>query len=399
MKTIVIVHHTGIWGGGTKSLIDLCEMLGDNYNVIVCVPKGFPDFAGKISQYGCTVYEFSTHIPMINIYSGRPPLFSVVTLRSILSLWNIKKIGDEILILKPDVVIFNTLVTAVTARYLSGHVKIICIDRETLTNRLEIFLYRKILDKHLNAIAFLSEYERRKLNFRKAVSFVFPDCVKLDALSNKDKSHLREKAGIDTDKYGILFMGGLAKMKGTDVILEAMDSLDERFVLIFAGDMNESKLSKAQLWHDIKYPAYYRFKKRVIQYYYKRKGTPSIFEVGLCDSMDELILMSDIVVFPSTSVHQPRPCIEAGAYKKPVVISDYEQTKEYFKDKYNALTFTPQDAADLAQKLLYAIDHREEMRQMGNNNRIMTETKHDFYLCKERICSFIEKVCDNEDKD
>ena len=50
MKTIVIVHHTGIWGGGTKSLIDLCEMLGDDYHVIVCVPKGFPDIEGKKSQ-------------------------------------------------------------------------------------------------------------------------------------------------------------------------------------------------------------------------------------------------------------------------------------------------------------------------------------------------------------
>ncbi len=399
MKTIVIVHHTGIWGGGTKSLIDLCEMLGDDYHVIVCVPKGFPDFAGKISQNGCNAYEFSTHIPMINLYSGRPPLLSVVTFRSILSLGNIKKIGDEIMSLKPDVVIFNTLVTAVTARYLAGHVKIICINRETLTSRLEVFLYRKLLDKHLNAIAFLSEYERRKLNFCKAASFVFPDCVKLDALKKQDKSHLREKAGIGVDKYGILFMGGLEKIKGTDVILEAMNFLDERFVLIFAGDMNESKLSKAQLWHDIKYPAYYRFKKRVIQYYYKLKGTSSIYEVGLCDSIDELILMSDIVVFPSTSVHQPRPCIEAGAYRKPVVISDYEETREYFKDKYNALTFIPHDAVDLAQKLLYAIDHREEMRQMGKNNRIMTETKHDFYLCKEKICSLIEKVCDNEDKD
>lgn len=399
MKTIVIVHHTGIWGGGTKSLIDLCEMLADDYNVIVCVPKGFPDFADKIAKYKCSVCELSVQVPIINIYSGRPPLLSVATLRTILSLRNMKKVGDEILSLKPDVVIFNTLVTAVTARYLAGHAKIICIDRETLTNRLEVFLYQRLLDKHLDAITFLSERERRKLNFRRAESLVFPDCVKLDALEKQDKSYLRKKAGIGTDKYAVLFMGGLAKIKGIDVMLKAMDSLDKRFVLIFAGEMNESKLSKAQLRHDIKYPAYYRFKKRVIKYYYKLKGTPSIYEVGLCDSVDELIIMSDVVAFPSTSVHQPRPCIEAGAYRKPVVLSDFKETREYFKDGYNALTFTPHDADDLAKKLLYAIENKEEMRQMGINNRIMTETKHDFYLCKERICSLIEKVCDYENKD
>ena len=52
MKTVVIVHHTGEWGGGTKSLIDLCEMLRDDYNVIVCIPKGYPDFGKKIERYG-----------------------------------------------------------------------------------------------------------------------------------------------------------------------------------------------------------------------------------------------------------------------------------------------------------------------------------------------------------
>lgn len=392
MKTIIIVHHTGEWGGGTKSLVDLCEMLRDGYNVVVCIPCGFPDFSEKIIQYGCKVHEFSASLPIINIYSGRPPLVSRITLRSIKSLRNIKRIGTEILSLNPDIVIFNTLVASITSRYISRYTKVICIDRETLTNRFEAFLYRKLLDKHLDAITFLADYERRKLNFRKAKTVVFPDCVRMETLIEVDRDDIRSKENIPFDKFTILYMGGISKIKGTDVILEALEKLDERFLLILAGAVNEADLSKKQLIHDIKYPGVYLYKKKVKKFYYKLKGTPKILEVGLKDSVDELIVASDIVVFPSTSVHQPRPCIEAGAYGKPVIISDYKETREYFRGGYNALTFCPRDAADLSDKIKFACEHQNEMLELGNNNRIMTESKHDYYKCKKIICSLIERV-------
>ena len=395
MKTIAIIHHTGEWGGGTKSLVDLCEMLRDDYRVIVCFPKGYPSFREKIQKYGCQAYELKTTVPFLNVYSGRPPLLSVVTLRSLQSLRAIRQFGDEILSLHPDVVIFNTIVTAVSCRYLSKFTEVICIDRETMVGGISKRLYRSILDGKLNAITFLSEYERNKLGFQRSLSAVFPDCVRMDALAKIDKTTACRKHGIPEDKYAVLFMGGLAKIKGTDVILEAMDYLDDRFMLIFAGAMDESKLSRKQLIHDAKYPGHFFFKKRVKKYYQKIRNSPRFFMAGLCDPIDDLIIASDIVVFPSTSVHQPRPCIEAGAYEKPVILSDYEETAEYFRDGFNALTFTPGDAKALAEKILLAHDEPEKMDEMGKKNRMMTETKHDYYACKEAICSLIEKVCED----
>ncbi len=396
MKTIVIIHHTGAWGGGTKSLIDLCEMLRDDYNVIVCIPKGYSEFSEKITRYGCKSHEISIPIPYINIYSGRPPLISGATLNSLKSLRMIRRFSNEILTLKPDVVISNTLVAAVSCVYLSKFTKVICIDRETLTSSISKAFYRRLLDKNLKAITFLSEYEMKKFNFRTCDSLVFPDCVHMDRLIDADKYAVRVKKRIPEDKFVILFMGGLAKIKGTDIILKAMNILDERFLLIFAGDMNESKLSKGQLMHDVKHPSHYFFKKRVKKYYYKLKGTSKLLEVGLCDSVDELIVASDIVVFPSTSVHQPRPCIEAGAYAKPVLISAYKETREYFMNGYNAITFKTGVAKDMANKLLYAFNNQIIIENLGRNNKIMTEKKHNFNDCKEIICSLIEKVCNYE---
>ena len=395
MKTVVIVHHTGEWGGGTKSLIDLCEMLRDDYNVIVCIPKGYPDFGKKIERYGCTAYEVSTSIPFINIYSGRPPLISVVTARSIKSLKGIKEFSKEILSLEPDVVIFNTLITAVSGRYLSRHTKVICIDRETLNTRFAKWIYRRLLDGKMDAITCLSEYERKKLDFKKSISGVFADCVRMDSLSDEERDTVRKREKIPQDKYAILFMGGLAKIKGADVILQAMEELDDRFTLLFAGEINESRLSRKQLIHDIKYPGQYFFKKRIIRNYYRLKGTDKFHESGLRDSIDDLIIASDIVVFPSTSVHQPRPCIEAGAYYKPVIISDYPETAEYFRKGYNALVFRPGNATELAGKIKYAAENMEEMKMIGENNRRMTDSKHNYYDCRDTICSLIEKVCNH----
>lgn len=395
MRTVVIVHHTGEWGGGTKSLIDLCEMLSDSYHVIVCIPSGYPDFKKKIAKCRCDTYEVCTTIPFVNIYSGRPPLVSVVTARSVKSLKGIKRFGDEILALKPDIVIFNTLITAVSGRYLSKYTKVICIDRETLNTGIAKCIYRKLLDGKIDAITCLSEYERNKLNFKKTKSAVFADCVRLDALSGGEKNEIRIREGIPEGKYTILYMGGLAKIKGTDVMLQAMEELDDHFTLIFAGEMNRSRLSRKQLIHDIKYLGHYLFKKRVIRSYNKLRGTTKLHESGLRDTIDDLIIASDIVAFPSTSVHQPRPCIEAGAYKKPVIISDYPETREYFKDGYNALVFKPGNASELAEKIQYAAQNTHEMEMVGTNNRVMTEKSHDYYACKEIICSLIEKVCND----
>lgn len=398
MKTIVIVHHTGEWGGATKSLIDLCEMLKNDYHVIVCIPKGYNDFSTKIARYGCSVYEADSIIPFINLYSGSPPIISVVTARSIKSLKNIKRFCTEILSLKPNVVIFNTLITAVSGRYLAKHTKVICIDRETLNTKFSKLFYRRLLDGKIDALTCLSEYERRKLNFKKSITMVFADCVRIDSLSNEDQVIVRGRERIPDDKYVILFMGGMAKIKGADIILRAMESLDNRFMLVFAGEVDESKLSRKQLLvHDIKYPGLFLFKKRVIRYYYKIKGTEKLYEPGLRDSIDDLIIASDIVVFPSTSVHQPRPCIEAGAYYKPVIISDYPETAEYFEEGYNALVFKPGNSNDLAKKIKYAAENKRKMEMIGKNNRKMTEEKHNYYMMEDIICFLIEKVCSHED--
>lgn len=389
MKTIVIVHHTGEWGGGTKSLIDLCEMLCLDFNVIVAIPKGYPEFCKKIIQYGCKVYEINSAVPFTNIYSGRPPLLSIVTLRSIKSLFGIKRFGNEILTLKPDVVIFNTIITSISSVYLYKFTKVVCIDRETQTGFLSKLFYKILLCKRISAITFLSEYEKHKMSFQDSKSLVFPDCVRTDKLVEMSLEEVRKREHLPLDKFVVLFMGGLAKIKGTDVILKAFDSLDDRFLLVFAGMMDENLLSNRQLIHDIKYPRVYLFKKRVKKYYYKLKSSVKFYETGLRNSIDELIIASDLVVFPSTSVHQPRPCIEAGAYKKPVIISDYKETEEYFIDGYNALTFKTNNSKDLKQKIIYAYENKDLMNRMGENNRLMTETKHNFYKCKAIINSLI----------
>ena len=96
-------------------------------------------------------------------------------------------------------------------------------------------------------------------------------------------------------------------------------------------------------------------------------------------------------MFPSTSVHQPRPCIEAGAYGKSVVISDYNETGEYFKDGFNAIVFAPGNSKELVEKIKKLYNNRDLLKELGEHNRIMTETKHNFYSCKDIITTHIQK--------
>ena len=114
--------------------------------------------------------------------------------------------------------------------------------------------------------------------------------------------------------------------------------------------------------------------------------------IGYVNNISQLIEMADVLAFPSNVVHQLRPGIEAGYYKKPVILSDFEETKEYFIDGYNALVFQPGNAKGLADciKRMY---YDEKLRvTLGENNQKMTANYHNYEFVKSKLIAFLRIV-------
>jgi len=61
--------------------------------------------------------------------------------------------------------------------------------------------------------------------------------------------------------------------------------------------------------------------------------------------------------------------VEAFARAKPVIASRLGAMRELVEDGETGLHFAPEDAQDLAAKVLWAVEHPDEMRAMGQNAR------------------------------
>lgn len=387
MKRIAIVHHIGELGGGTKSLVDVAVMLCDRYEIIICIPQG-SFLEVQIEKKNISIHEMKSGVPYLNLFSGSSPLISKTSLASLKSLLKMKSFCQEIADINPDMVLFNSIVTSVSSLKLRG-MRCAFIDRETMTNKMYIVLYNRIINSNIKGAAFLCNYEKRKfwLN-NEIITSIIPDCV-----SEKDLVCMDDIKDVpDDDSYKVLFMGGSSVLKGAHTVLKAALKLDKDVTVLIAGKFDERIFSIKNILRHLYNPGFCRHLIILRRAYNIAAKLDNVLFLGLKTDIYPLILKSDMVIFPSSKVHQPRPCIEAGYFRKPVIISDFEETKEYFIQGYNALTFKPNSENALAQCIRYANENREEMGILGEHNYEMSMRYHNYKDIKNELIRFVEQI-------
>ena len=376
-------------GGGSKSLIDVARMLKDDFEVIACIPNGSAELKNILISEGISVEEIFTPFPQLPRYSGGPSLISRTMLRMILNIRNVKKFCMEVENLSPDAIIFNSIVTTVSAPYFNSKLKKICVIRETIVHKLSRRYFKFILDKYIAGVCFLSEMDKKRMSLKNSRSIVIPDSVPLDNIMLGNKDEARKLENLHAEEFLILFMGGNDKIKGVNTIIKAIMVIGSGSRLLLAGDFDMSYFTKNKLLLSLKSPKYFLYLINLKKNYKNADKKGLITRVGFRQSISSLMNACDVVVFPSTKVHQARPCIEAGYYSRPVILSDFEETREYFIDGYNALTFKPNNYHDLAAKLVIAKNNPQKMRIIGQNNYVMSNTYHNYYKIQNDLHRFI----------
>lgn len=388
-ETVCIIHHTGADGGGTKSFLDVVDMLRRDFRVIGCIPMGYDKLKERLLALGVEVREIKYSIPVFLRYSGGESMFSLGMLRSFMSMRFIKSLVKDIESLEPDVVIFNSIVTSISAPFFAEKIRKICIVRETIVHRFSGRIFRYILEKYVNGVCYLAEIEKTKMDLVCAETAVIPDCVPEENIVCMDMLEARRAEGIAQDEFVFLYMGGTRIIKGGEVALDAAARLGEGYRLLFAGGFDDKMFSFQNMikhWYSVRY---LRFVLKLRNSYLRASKANNVTFIGFRHDLSSIMNACNVVVFPSTFVHQPRPCIEAGYYGKPAILSDYEETREFFIDGYNALTFQPGDGKDLARKLRYAKEHEATMNEMGKNNKLMSQSKHDYKATQEKLYQFL----------
>lgn len=61
----------------------------------------------------------------------------------------------------------------------------------------------------------------------------------------------------------------------------------------------------------------------------------------------------------------PTVAAEAIMYRVPCILSSAAGTSAYLQEKVNGMTFLSEDVEELAEKLKWSIEHREDLGRMG----------------------------------
>jgi len=172
----------------------------------------------------------------------------------------------------------------------------------------------------------------------------------------------------------ILHVGRIAKVKGIDILIHALNSVLTKHkdigLLIVGSD-----------------------------YGYKKQLEILIDKLGLnqniifCGTLPKSLLLetyyiSDIVVIPSEIEMFGMASIEAGFFGKPVIATNVGSIPEIIQDEFNGFLVPYGDPVILASKILTLINNPELRNYFGRNARNRVLDKYSW----ERIVDSIESV-------
>lgn len=381
----MVIQHIGEVGGSGIGLLAILNMLKDKFDIVVyCVKE--PDGLTKLLiKNGYTVKTVPS-IPLFGYLSGGPGLFNIDFL---LPFFRIKKGMKEWARLfreeAPDVVLANSMVLSWMIPVIKQNcdAKAICYVREVLPNRWDPRA-RKILGnlELFDAVWFISEHERKYFLLQHPST-----CVIRDSLTGKapDLKESEDKI-IDDNVFRVLYVGGLSALKGINTVMRSIKYLDPQIIIDIAGNLSQYRFDNnkdASFFKIIKNYIFtiksvprnimYKQLRTVHRMYPERMNL-----IGHRNSLEDLYKNCHVLIFPSMKPHQSRPAFEAGFYKKPVIISDFKQTRENVVDGYNGLTVKPNDPKALAYAINRLAYDRDLCKRMGHNNRIESIKKNTF---------------------
>ncbi|OGL43402.1 MAG: hypothetical protein A2042_07430 [Candidatus Schekmanbacteria bacterium GWA2_38_11] len=187
----------------------------------------------------------------------------------------------------------------------------------------------------------LAEHYAKKYN--KNVLFI-PNGVDFDSINFSSNESYKNNR-FPFDKYILFCAGRIIQSKGCDILLKANRQLGLKVPLVIIGD-KESDLSYKQ--------------------YLESLAEPNVVFINFIKSKEdlfEIILQCKFFIFPSTYEAMSMMLLEVASLKKGVICSDIPENRDAIGK--NAIYFKSGDSNSLAEKLLYALEHEDEINTLG----------------------------------
>lgn len=396
-KKILFIHHgTGITGAA-KSLCEWISIVNINneFNIKVLLlkqdkelleyfTKQSIDTSIVSSRFYTKFNRFFTHIePFFYKY------YHIIGLIRVFISWCISSFLLSKRILKkehPDIVHLNSSILTdwlYSAKKLG--LKTVIHIREPISSgyfglRYKILKY--LINKYSDKIIAISKDNADRVKQKKSL-------VEIEVIYNQinlnDNFIKKTKLGFDSIKF--LYVGGFHKIKGFNVICDAIlkNEKVEGVSFVFAGYyplINNNSIKR--YIKSLFIPSY---RNRLIKLK-KINNREDVNIIGFQNNIQSILEQSNILIFPAIKSHFPRPIIEANYLNIPVIASNIKGMNEVVKDQHNGLLFKTNNYYDLRSKINYFVTHKEAIKKMGVNGKIFVENNILTYDNYKKVTTF-----------
>lgn len=245
--------------------------------------------------------------------------------------------------------------------------------KSKLIKFLQIFLY-KISLPTLDKVLFLNPDDKNELLEKHNIYVKDSEVIGGIGVNLDDYFYTEQNI---SDNVSFIFLGRLLKEKGIFEFLSAARNVKEKysqtkfFILGQIDKQNPTAMSEEMLQTYI--------------------DDEIIIYPGYVTNVQEYIVKSNVFVLPSYREGVPKSTQEAMAMGKVILTTDVPGCKETVVDGLNGFIVPVFSTYELAEKMIYLIENKSELVQMGYNSRKIAENKFNVRDINKKIISILDE--------
>lgn len=342
LKIAFINIFRNSYGGGEVYLARLIQSLNKNkkFSILLISPK-------------CQVLN-DTNVPQLEIIGtdGNNKISSIFNL-----LYSIYQINTFLRRYEFDYIVINGD-RAILLSHLINHPRIIGIKHMLINTNIKCLL-NKLAFKNISKLITISKFHKK--NYTQS-SLLKPYKNKIEIIYNSVNTlYFSPSEKIDDGRFHFIEIASIEKRKGQEDLIHAFDLLKKKYENIelhLLGQGSNEKVCKnlvAELNLDssVHFHGYHRN----IQKFFQYKDT--------------------VFVLPSYDEGLPISILEALSCEVPVISTNIAGIPECVYENINGFLVSPGEIEQLACKMELFILHKDNIRSMGHNGRMIVKEKFD----------------------
>lgn len=183
--------------------------------------------------------------------------------------------------------------------------------------------------------------------------------------SDVTRDNSRQKYGLESDDFVIVFFGQIKEVKGVDVLLKAMPlvkaQVGKRVRLLIAGKVWKDDFSKYQALID-------------------QHQLGDVVQLHIRYVPDEELpyfyAAADVMALPYKRIYQSGVVLMAMSFGKPVLVSNIAGMTEVVTDGVTGLVFRTEDPDDMARQLIEASRDPARLARIADQGRELMMTEY-----------------------